>query len=47
MDYIDLWDGQRPYSIRTRIKTQVAYVGTQARKGQRPYSIRTRIKTDC
>ena len=37
--------GQRPYSIRTRIKTenQESLCGTGA--CQRPYSIRTRIKT--
>ena len=37
---------QRPYSIRTRIKTP-RWAPHWARRGrQRPYSIRTRIKTD-
>ena len=36
---------QRPYSIRTRIKTEDQGVPGTFRKSQRPYSIRTRIKT--
>ena len=37
---------QRPYSIRTRIKTQSASAWPcPDETGQRPYSIRTRIKT--
>ena len=36
---------QRPYSIRTRIKTPDAYGKEDNLKSQRPYSIRTRIKT--
>ena len=37
---------QRPYSIRTRIKTMKAAVDAVGPStGQRPYSIRTRIKT--
>ena len=35
---------QRPYSIRTRIKTIIPNVSVES-SGQRPYSIRTRIKT--
>ena len=38
---------QRPYSIRTRIKTTAPNGGSCPKAGQRPYSIRTRIKTDC
>ena len=37
--------GQRPYSIRTRIKTYLLRFLMRRRRGQRPYSIRTRIKT--
>ena len=37
--------GQRPYSIRTRIKTLLAETFTSSVRCQRPYSIRTRIKT--
>ena len=37
---------QRPYSIRTRIKTCLPVAGfITGSGGQRPYSIRTRIKT--
>ena len=36
---------QRPYSIRTRIKTYTAVRLALERISQRPYSIRTRIKT--
>ena len=38
-------NGQRPYSIRTRIKTIYGSDGSVVRRRQRPYSIRTRIKT--
>ena len=38
---------QRPYSIRTRIKTPPAVLLSPWRQCQRPYSIRTRIKTPC
>ena len=38
--------GQRPYSIRTRIKTRLSAAHSAPRHGQRPYSIRTRIKTE-
>ena len=39
---------QRPYSIRTRIKTMARDVSSRNPiSGQRPYSIRTRIKTYC
>ena len=39
-------DSQRPYSIRTRIKTRAhSLVRSQGLVSQRPYSIRTRIKT--
>ena len=37
--------GQRPYSIRTRIKTPSIGSSLLLEPGQRPYSIRTRIKT--
>ena len=37
--------GQRPYSIRTRIKTAAVARDAAVVAGQRPYSIRTRIKT--
>ena len=37
--------GQRPYSIRTRIKTLSVTSPWLSRERQRPYSIRTRIKT--
>ena len=37
--------GQRPYSIRTRIKTLLQSSAISSIRGQRPYSIRTRIKT--
>ena len=37
--------GQRPYSIRTRIKTALCLPQIIKEQGQRPYSIRTRIKT--
>ena len=37
--------GQRPYSIRTRIKTPCPWQYSQGQHRQRPYSIRTRIKT--
>ena len=36
---------QRPYSIRTRIKTKKCKVIHTDPRCQRPYSIRTRIKT--
>ena len=36
---------QRPYSIRTRIKTAFMSSASALAAGQRPYSIRTRIKT--
>ena len=36
---------QRPYSIRTRIKTESIHLSQRAPRCQRPYSIRTRIKT--
>ena len=36
---------QRPYSIRTRIKTSPECSDQTAKDCQRPYSIRTRIKT--
>ena len=36
---------QRPYSIRTRIKTPDLYESWLNTLRQRPYSIRTRIKT--
>ena len=36
---------QRPYSIRTRIKTRNTLIINTSPIGQRPYSIRTRIKT--
>ena len=36
---------QRPYSIRTRIKTPPLKIDTIKVRCQRPYSIRTRIKT--
>ena len=36
---------QRPYSIRTRIKTSCCSGSNRNCSGQRPYSIRTRIKT--
>ena len=36
---------QRPYSIRTRIKTQALVSRCITMYRQRPYSIRTRIKT--
>ena len=36
---------QRPYSIRTRIKTVTENLGHKSQVRQRPYSIRTRIKT--
>ena len=36
---------QRPYSIRTRIKTRNTLIINTSTIGQRPYSIRTRIKT--
>ena len=38
---------QRPYSIRTRIKTLVQLLHAIDILGQRPYSIRTRIKTNA
>ena len=38
-------EGQRPYSIRTRIKTHTMQQNTERNLCQRPYSIRTRIKT--
>ena len=37
--------GQRPYSIRTRIKTFKLKILAGYLTSQRPYSIRTRIKT--
>ena len=37
--------GQRPYSIRTRIKTAREMLRRRMLRCQRPYSIRTRIKT--
>ena len=37
--------GQRPYSIRTRIKTLTEQLMRLTTMRQRPYSIRTRIKT--
>ena len=37
--------GQRPYSIRTRIKTSLFVTIYPQGNSQRPYSIRTRIKT--
>ena len=36
---------QRPYSIRTRIKTLLIILNKKLQVRQRPYSIRTRIKT--
>ena len=36
---------QRPYSIRTRIKTTLSVYRRLLVRSQRPYSIRTRIKT--
>ena len=41
----DTLPGQRPYSIRTRIKTVSSAPLCSLLSGQRPYSIRTRIKT--
>ena len=41
----DTLPGQRPYSIRTRIKTWSSPVVKRSPPCQRPYSIRTRIKT--
>ena len=38
-------ESQRPYSIRTRIKTLHSHNFHLSRLSQRPYSIRTRIKT--
>ena len=38
---------QRPYSIRTRIKTSASILLRRSLMRQRPYSIRTRIKTRC
>ena len=40
------WSCQRPYSIRTRIKTVSQSSVQQNIPGQRPYAIRTRIKTN-
>ena len=37
---------QRPYSIRTRIKTKKLLTAPAKGVCQRPYSIRTRIKTN-